>query len=136
MHPDGGSCYPGDNTKLVVHSAKDSPQRLQFRFLPQEGYDNFGYIQHVASGKIVHPSGGSMFPSNDTRLVLHSDHHAGCLFVFDQGNERIVHRNGKFWHPCGGSPLPADNTECVLHSAVHDAAKFYFGDLNGTKISP
>lgn len=136
VHPKGGSSNPGNDTRLVLHSDKMVPQRLQVRFVPVEGFGHFGYIEHVSSGKIVHPDGGHLDPGNDTSLVYHSDRHAGALFAFNQEDERIMHRGGKIWHPLGGSPNPGNDTPCVLHSAVHDAAKFYFGNLDGTEISP
>ena len=136
VHPSGGSSNPGNDTPLVLHSDKNSPERLQVRFVPVEGFGHFGYIEHVSSGKIVHPHGGSLTPGNDTRLVYHSDRHAAALFAFDEEDERIMHRDGKIWHPLGGSPNPGNDTRCVLHSDVHDAAKFYFGNLDGTELSP
>lgn len=135
VHPDGGSRNPPNETKLVVHRDKDDPERLKFRFLPVQGFGHFGYIEHVASGKIVHPSGGELYPGNNTFLIYHSDRHAGALFAFDE-DDRIIHKGGKIWHPLGGYPNPGDNTFCVLHSDAHDSAKFYFGDFNGTEISP
>ena len=125
-----------NKTELVVHSDKSSPARLQVRFVPVEGFGHFGYIEHVFSGLIVHPRGGSLDPRNNTQLVYHSDRHAGALFAFDEENERIMHGGGKFWYPWRGSPNPDDDKRCVLHSDVNDAAKFYFGELDGTPISP
>ena len=135
VHPRGDSSNPGNDTELVLHSDKDSPQRFQVRFVPEKGFGHFGYIEHVSSGKFVHPYGGSLNPGNDTKLVYHSDRHAAALFAFDEEDERIMHRDGKIWHPLGGSPNPGNDTPCVLNSDVHDAAKFYFGKLDGTEIS-
>lgn len=136
VHPFGGYCNPGNDTKLVLHSAKDGPERLQVRYVPVEGAGGFGYIEHVSSGKIVHPYGGSLTPGDDTPLVYHSDRHFGALFTFNVEDEYIMHKSGKYWHPYGGSPNPGNDTPCVLHHATHDGMKFYFGDLCGTKISP
>ena len=136
VHPMGGSHNPGNDTSLVVHHAKDNPTRLQVRFVPVRSYGHFGYIEHVSSGKIVHPKGGSLDPGNDTRLVYHSDRHSGALFGFDEEGCEIKHIGGKIWHPQGGSPNPGNNTTCVLHSDRHAAARFYFGDINGNPLSP
>ena len=95
----GALACPANNAKLVVHSDKSSPARLAVRFVPVEGFGHFGCIEHVSSGKIVHPRGGSLDPDNNTGLVYHSDHHAGALFAFDEENERIMHRGGKIWQP-------------------------------------
>ena len=136
VHPLGGSSNPNNDTKLVVYGSSIDPERLQFRFVPAEGFGHFGYIEHVSSEKVVHPLGGSLDPDNDTDLVLHSARHAGALFAFDVEDERIRHRSGKIWHPFHGSPYPDNDTPCVLHAGVHDAAKFYIGTLDGTPISP
>ena len=136
VHPKGGSHDPGNDTNLVVNSTKDDPSRLQFRFVAVDGAGHFGYIEHVSSGKIVHPKGGSLDPGNDTNLVLHSNRHAGALFGFDEENIVIMHKGGKIWHPKGGKPDPGNDTPLVLNSDRHDAAKFFFGNLGGDCISP
>ena len=134
VHLLGGSTNPANGTNLVVHGDKNIPARLQVRVVPVEGFGHYGYIKHVASGKIVHPEDGSLDPKNETKLVYHSDHHVGALFAFDEEDERIIHRSGKIWHPLYGSPNPDNDKPCLLHSDVHDAAKFYLGKLDGTKI--
>ena len=91
VHPYGGSTNPDNETNLVVYGNTSNPAKLQVRFVPVEGFGHFGYIEHVARGKIVHPKGGSIDPGNDTRLVYHSDRHAGALFAFDEEDERIMH---------------------------------------------
>ena len=98
VHSRGGSSQPSNDTELVLHSAKDSPSRLQVRFVLVEGFGHFGYIKHATSGKIVHPQGGFLTPGNSMELVYHSDTHADALFTFDEEHERIVHRDGKIWH--------------------------------------
>ena len=140
VHPKGGSCNPGNNTRLVVHSNRNDPTRLQVRFVPVQGTPgyggHFGYIEHVASGKIVHPSGGSVDPGNDTHLVYHEDRHHNALFEFDEEGCVIKHTGGKIWHPRGGSANPKNDTKCVLHNDWHVAARFYFGDIDGKPMSP
>ncbi|CAB3997468.1 c Gal-specific lectin [Paramuricea clavata] len=135
VHPKGGSSDPGNNTSLVLYDDRSNAGRLQVRFVPAEGSGHFGYIQHVSSGKIVHPQDGRLDCGENTHLVYHSDRHGGALFAFNEG-ERIVHKGGKIWHPEGGALNPGNDTLCLLHSDAHHAAKFYFGDLNGTKMSP
>lgn len=136
VHPKGGSHHPGNDTYLVIHSDKNDPARLQVRFVPVQGHGHFGYIEHVSSGKIVHPCGGGLDPGNDTALVYHGDRHSGALFGFNEEGYEIMHIGGKIWHPEGGSPNPGNDTTCVLHSGRHAAARFYFGDLNGNPMSP
>ena len=138
VHPLGGAENPDNDTEIVVFHGlgDDNPGRLQFRFVAVDGAGHFGYIEHVKSGKIVHPKGGSLDPPNDTRLVLHSGRHAGCLFGFDEANHGILHKCGRYWHPKGGSPAPEDNTSIVVYDTLHDGAKFYFGDINKNPISP
>ena len=136
IHPKGGSHDPHNNTRLVVHSDRNDPTRLQVRFVPVQGQGHFGYIEHVSSGKIIHPLGGSVKPGNDTHLIYHEDRHHGALFEFDEEDYIIKHIGGKIWHPHGGSANPKNDTKCVLHSDRHAAAKFYFGDISGKPISP
>ena len=135
MHPSGGSSNPDNDTKLVLHDSKSNPGRLQFRFVAVEEAGHYGYIEHVSSGKIVHPSGGSVNPTDNTELVLRSGRHAGALFGFDESNATILHKSGKLWHPYGGVGNPSNDTTLVLHSDVHDNAKFYLGDLDGNRLS-
>ncbi len=92
VHPLQGSSQPSDGTKLVLHGAKSDPARLQVRFVPVETFGHFGYIEHVSSKKIVHPSGGSLSPGDGTSLVYHSARHVGALFAFDEKDEHIMHR--------------------------------------------
>ena len=136
IHPRGGEHHPADDTELVLCSGLDDPARLQFKFVAVDGAGHFGYIEHVSSGKYVHPKGGSIDPGDDTPLVLCSGGHAGTLFGFDEENIGILHKNGKYWHPKGGSPAPTDDTKAVVCSGLHDAAKFYFGDINKNPITP
>ncbi len=136
VHLEGGSAQPANETRLVVFQGGAGEQRLQFRFVPVEGAGKYGYIEHVPSGKVVHPQGGSITPGNGTELVLHSDRHAGALFTFDEANDRIIHRDGKLWHPWMGNPNPADGTRVVLDEGKHDVARFSFTNASLTKISP
>ena len=138
VHPKGGSSNPGNDTRLVVHSGGQGggETRLQVRFVAVPDAGHFGYIEHVSSGKVVHPSGGSLKPGNNTQLVYHSGRHAGALFAFDDENERIIHRDGKIWHPKGGSPNPGNDTVVVLHEGRHDGARFYFVDTSMNRVSP
>lgn len=137
VHPFGGSSNPNDNTELVLYDNKDDPSRLQMRFVPKRGEGHFGYIEHVSSGKVVHPLGGRLDPVENARLVLHRDRHDAALFGFNEADKTIIHKGGhKIWHPIDGLPNPSNNTPCVLHSSENDAAKFYFGDINGDPISP
>ena len=92
----------------------------------------------MVSGKIVHPSGGSVKPGNinDTHLVYHEDRHNGALFEFDEEDYVIKHIGRKIWHPRGGSANPKNDTKCVLHNDWHAAARFYFGDIDEKPMSP
>ena len=138
VHPLGGLCNPDNETPLVVHDDNHNPTRLQVRFVPAQDSDDykFGYIEHVESGKFVHPQGGSHDPDNNTHLVYHSDKHKGALFRFDEESNEIKHISGKIWHPFEGLSKPGNDTQCVLHSDHHSGAKFYFGDIHGNHMSP
>ena len=124
VHPYGGSANPADNTKLVFYAGGLGERRLQLHFESDCKYPGYAYIRHLASGKYVHPLGGSLQPGNDTPLVFHSGKHAACLFLYDSINSFMVQKSSnKVWHPRGGSANPPDNTEVVLHSDRHDRAK-------------
>jgi len=141
VHPRGGAFVPDNNTELTVHSDKTNPDRLQFRFVSKEGAGYYGYIEHVSSGKFVHPRGNvfssSLNPANNTRLILDSNRHdASALFRFDEENMTIIHRSGKVWHPKGEDPSPGNTTSLILHEDQNDAGRFYFGELDGKPRSP
>ena len=79
VYPRGGSLQPSNDAELILHTAKDSPARLQVRFVAFERFGHFSFMKHVTSGQIVHPQGSSLPPENDTKLVYHSQTHAGAL---------------------------------------------------------
>lgn len=139
VHPYGSSASPSDNTRLVVHSEgrrrEGAEDKLQVRFVAVPECSHFGYIEHVSSGKIVHPS-GYIDPGNNSSLLWHTDRHVGCLFAFDLENNYIIHSSGKIWHPYGGNPVPANNSQLVLHVGRHEGARFYFVDTNMKRASP
>ncbi|EGD76888.1 hypothetical protein PTSG_08235 [Salpingoeca rosetta] len=93
--------------------ATDSP-------LPVPGVQYF--LQHVQSGKYVHPHGGSDMPGNDTALVLHHgfDEKRDALrwvFVNDAENKHQLkhYSSGKFVHPKGGKV--GKEATLVVHSS-------------------
>lgn len=95
-----------------------------------------GYIFHRSSGKLVHPSGGSSNPSNDTNLVVYggkdSPDRLRVKFVPVEGFGHfgyIKHvSSDKIVHPKGGSLTPGNDTELVYHSAHHAACLFAFDE--------
>nr|3WMU_A Chain A, Lectin [Mytilus galloprovincialis]3WMU_B Chain B, Lectin [Mytilus galloprovincialis]3WMV_A Chain A, Lectin [Mytilus galloprovincialis]3WMV_B Chain B, Lectin [Mytilus galloprovincialis] len=95
-------------------------------------------IKHKASGKFLHPKGGSSNPANDTNLVLHSDIHERMYFQFDVVDERwgyIKHAaSGKIVHPLGGKADPPNETKLVLHQDRHDRALFAMDFFNDNII--
>ena len=91
VHPKGGSSNPSDNTQLVIHEVIDATGRLNVRFVPSDRLGKYGYIQHVASQKYVHPKGGS----DNTKLVYHTGTHQGVVFTFNVGAREIMHIGGK-----------------------------------------
>lgn len=50
-----GSYNPPNDTNIVLNSDNSGPGRLQFRFVPDNG--EWGYIEHISSGKVIHPKG-------------------------------------------------------------------------------
>ena len=56
IHADGGDYVPPKAPNLFI--SKDTngpPAHLQFRFIPIEG--EWGYIEHINSGRVVQPLG-------------------------------------------------------------------------------
>ena len=104
-----------------------------------------GYIAHWWSDKLVHPSGGSEHPSNDTALVVHSDGRrrdgGECrlqvrfVAVPDCGHFGYIEHvlSKKIVHPYKGSINPSNNTSLVWHIHRHAACLFAF-DLKNKYI--
>ena len=105
-------------------------------------FGHFGYIEHVGSSKVVHPT-------KDNKLVLREERNASALFMFDLESYTIIHRNGKHWHTKGGNSTPENVTACLLQkhevgsnkaeskdAAINDAAKFYFGKIDAHHLYP
>jgi hypothetical protein len=63
-----------DNSSDVLLNSKDKEMKdltpFQFRFLPVQGAGHFGYIEHVASGKVVHPYGGQLEPQSEQKVSI------------------------------------------------------------------
>ena len=102
-------------------------------------YGPIGYIVHRSSGKLVHPLGGSPYPSDDTPLVVYEGgfHERRLLFQFvphGDGYGYIKHvPSGKYIHPLGGSQHPPNDTPLVLYEGYHRACLFRF-DLRNDYI--
>lgn len=136
IHPKCGNCYPPNGNRLVIWSSDSMEFKLKVRFIPIEGEGQYGYIEHCASRKLVHPVTGLATIKNGTELVYHSDRHVGCLFKFDEENKTIQHRGGKFWHPKSGFDYPDQGTCVVLWDGVHKNTHFIFVDGSNNQISP
>ena len=104
-----------------------------------------GYIAHLSSDKLVHPSGGSDHPSNNTSLVIHSDgrrreggeYRLQVRFVAvpDCGHFGYIEHisSKKIVHPYQGSSNPGNNTSLVWHTDRHGGCLFAF-DLENKYI--
>ena len=135
--PSGGKLDPTNGTELVVYSKKEA-QVLQFRFVRVKEFGHFGYLEHVGSSKIIHPT-------EDNKLILRDskEKNVNALFTFDLERYTIMHRNGKHWHTEGDCPTPKDDTKCLLqanelesNATIKDAAKFYFGNFDAHHLYP
>jgi len=93
----------------------DPRSRMKFSFIPVDR--EWGYLKHMASGKIVRPLGGSENPDNFTPLVVHEKACPGALFAIDQINDCFVHKSGKFVHPQSLMDKPSSEAETglILH---------------------
>ncbi len=136
IHPRSGKRESRNDDPLIIWGGGDDEERLQVRFLPVEGHGRYGYIEHVSSGKIVHPRHGRKNPGNKTDLVYHSNRYAVCLFAFDEENHAIRHIDGKYWHSKSGRTYPSNGVHVVLFDGLHEGARFDFVDKSKNQVSP
>ena len=136
VHPHSGSDNPENGEEAVLWTGGLGEKRLQFRFVPEPGHGHFGNIQHVPSGKYLHPKSGLTDPENGTTIVFWSGTHVGTLFAFDEVNQVIRHRRGKYMHAKSGNSMPSNGTRVVMWDGFHDGARFFFVNNLGEKISP
>jgi hypothetical protein len=74
-----------------------------------------GAIQHINSGKCLHPAGGAAIPANGTRLVLWESCSGSRLEYSFTANGSLMQRSsGKCIHPENGADVPVDETPLVL----------------------
>ena len=107
-------------------------------------FGHFGYIEHVGSSKVVHPT-------ENNKLVLFEERNINALFTFDLERYTMMHRNGKHWHIEGDNPTPINGAACLLQmqanelrsskaeskdATINDAAKFYFGKIDAHHLYP
>ena len=61
IHENGRDYDPPNGPNMFISKADTSGSltRLQYRFIPQEG--EWGYIEHVSSGRVVQPLGILLF---------------------------------------------------------------------------
>lgn len=114
VHPQGGTGHD-NNTKLILHPGTNE-YRLQFHFVGNQ-------LQHVSTGKFVHPYGGAK--GNDASLCLYdgNDNERTSTFAVSAGDGtlRIAGGNGFFVHPRGGNPHSGPDTELVWYHGGGDA---------------
>ena len=95
-------------------------------------------IRHRASGKYMHPHGGSKHAGNNTKMVLYNGYHAACYFYWFPVKEYpgygIIRQatSAKFLHPYGGSDRPGNNTPIVYYSGYRYATLWAFMDNQNT----
>jgi len=133
------------NSELFVHilnnaQTNSSPlvfnkrvnDRCIFTFEVSEDDDEYGYIQHVATGKYVHPFGGSEDPCNECPLIIHNDKHDACLFNIDQETGYVKHKGGKFLAPGLRRLRPRKNLIITLFEEPSGRCEFEFVDPENT----
>ncbi|CAL4075524.1 unnamed protein product [Meganyctiphanes norvegica] len=108
------SCFD-DFEDMAFGYYSDPRSRMKFSFIPVDR--EWGYLKHMASGKIVRPLGGSENPDDFTPLVVHEKACPGALFAIDQINDCFVHKSGKFVHPQSlmDKPTSESETGLILH---------------------
>merc|ERR1711970_237814 len=119
-----------NNSPLVFNKGVHS--RMIFTFEVSEDDDEYGYIKHVASGKYVHPFGGSTEPELNTPLVIHDGYHDGCRFNIDQETNLIKHKGGLYVNPALHHVRPRKNVWLVLHEDTSERSQFEFVDPSNT----
>ena len=95
-----------------------------------------GFISHQASGKPIHPDGGSANPSDNTRLVIHegidSTGRLNLRFVpaGRLGKYGYIQHvgSGQYVRPRGGSCAAGDNTELIYNGGTHEGILFAFSE--------
>ena len=100
-----------------------------------------GYILHRPSLKLIHPLGGSPYPSDNTRLVLYTGGLGETRLQLQfipapgQGGYGYIKHvpSGKYVHPLGGSQNPPNDTPLVFYRGYHAACLFKF-DLQNDYI--
>jgi len=120
-----------NGTPLVFN--KRVHDRNIFTFEVSEDDDEYGYIQHVASGKYVHPFSGEGDPWEECPLVLYADKHDGCLFNIDQETNLIKHKGGKFVAPGLRRWRPRKNLHLTLVDETSGRNEFEFVDPEDTE---
>ncbi|CAL4060818.1 unnamed protein product [Meganyctiphanes norvegica] len=103
-------------------------RKMVFEFEPSEDDDEYGFIKHVATGRYIHPYGGSEESEDNTPLVLYEDKHPGCLFNVDQETGLIKHRGGRYFAPALGHSHPVSYLGLVLLSDPEERSQFRFAD--------
>lgn len=79
-----------------------------------------GSIQHVASGKCLHPYGGSTNPPDSTQLVLWSSCNEARLAFTHHSYGALQHTSsGKCLHPEGNTVTPAEGTNVVVSTGCY-----------------
>jgi len=108
------SCF-NDFEDMDIDYYSDPRSRMKFSFIPID--KEWGYLKHMASGKIVRPLGGSEKPDDFTPLVVHEKACPGALFAIDQINDCFVHKSGKYVHPQSlmDKPFSEAETGLILH---------------------
>ena len=77
-----------------------------------------GTLQHVSSGKCLHPEGGDANPSNGTKVVAWNScgNESRLKYRFTSGGSIQHVSSGKCLHPQGGLPNPSNGTNLVFWS--------------------
>jgi uncharacterized protein YkwD len=118
-----GACIQpadGNNYQLVLRRSNCNADNPVSNFRQLQN----GVLQHVSSGKCIHPQGGSAQPGDNTPLVLWNfcgTDYPQLQFRSAQNNSLQQVSSGKCVHPMGGSPNPADGTPILLHSGCGEA---------------
>lgn len=119
--------HPKDGSRLILdHVIKNKDER-EFKFEVREGFEPFGYIQHVKSQKLVCANGDKLEIHTKESGIIHE-----ALFAFNLEDKTIVHwRTEKVWNT---GNWPWDSGKLELTKRDEAEMRYFFGDEKaGTK---
>lgn len=135
VHPISNGCNAPEGDTLVIYEGGYPEDRIKFRILPVRGY-HF-YIEHIKSGRIIHPESSESTPTAGTKLVLKAERNDGAFFRYSSESGGFLHEKSKLAiHVEGDQKNPEDGTPLVLRPYVKENSRFHMIDENRDPVDP